>query len=214
MATHKGRAVRVEVAATYNTAKPVTAVTQADPGVVTSTAHALAEGVVGYFTGVEGMTELEGQVASVDNSLTNSFDLEDIDTTDFGTFSGSADFVPVATWATLSAATQYEIGGAEIGQLDTTTLLDNQVQQEGGMLSVQSVTLSKFSDFQAAAAQLLIKAARKGELVVVRITLSNGERRVFRGQPSLPSESLSVNQIATSNLSFVTKKQVLLLPAA
>lgn len=214
MGTHKGRAVRVEVAATYASTKTITALTKANPGVATSAAHGLAEGAIGHLTAVGGMVELEDQVVSVDATATNTFNLEDINTTDFTTFSSAATMTPVATWSTLSAATSYELGSAEISQLDTTTLLDTQNQQEAGMLGIQNVTLNQFSDLQSAAAQLLIAAARAGTKVIVRMTLSNGERRVFRGTPSLPSESLSVNQIANGSISFVVKRQLLLLPAA
>lgn len=214
MSIHKGRAVRVEVALTYSAAKAVTAVTNADPGEATSAAHGMTEGTIGYFSGVEGMTELEGQVASVDAVAAGTFDLEGIVTTSFGTFSGSADFTPVATWGTLSAATGYEIGGGDAEQLDTTTLLDNQRQQEAGMLAAQAVSFNAFSDLQAAAMAFVMKAARAAENVIIRITLSNGERRVLRGIPSLPNESLAVNQIGTGGFSVTTKGQVLFLPAA
>jgi hypothetical protein len=46
----------------------------------------------------------------------------------------------------------------------------------------------------------------------MRITASNGERRVFRGQPSLPGESQSVNALATSGFGVKVKGQVLMLP--
>lgn len=214
MSIHKGRAVRVEVALTYSAAKTISAVTNANPGEASSTAHGLAEGAVGYFSGVEGMTELEDQVASVDTTATDDFLLEGIDTSDFGTFSGSAEFTPVATWGTLSAATNYQISGGDAAQLDTTTLLDNQTQNEVGMLAAEVVQLDAFSDMQATAMAFLRAAARAGSMVVMRITLSNGERRIFRGYPTLPSESLAVNQVATGSMQVICKKMLLRLPAA
>jgi hypothetical protein len=214
MSVHKGRAVRVEVALTFSTAKVVSALTKANPGVATSTSHALAEGTIGYFSSVGGMTELEGQVASVDTTLTNTFNLEGIDTTNFTTFSTSANFTPVATWGTLSSATGYEISGGDAEQLDMTTLLDNQRQQEAGMLAAQVLTLNAFSDVQAAAMSYVMAQARSNGYVVFRITLSNGERRIVRGQPSLPNESLAVNQVATGGFSVIAKGQALFLPAA
>lgn len=214
MAIHKGRAVRVEVAATLGTAKSVSAITKANPGVATSSSHAMAEGTIGFFTAVGGMIELEDQVASVDSTALNTFNLEGIDTTNFTTFSGTANFTPVATWTTLSTVTGYDIGGGEITQLDTTTLLDNQMQEEAGMLGRQTLSLNSFADLQAAGVAQINAAARAGTMVVLRITLSNGERRICRGYPSLPSESLSVNQVASASVQIITKKQLLMLPAA
>ena len=50
--------------------------------------------------------------------------------------------------------------------------------------------------------------------IMVRITLSNGERRVFRGQPGLPGEDLDVNTLAQSGFGIKVKGQVLMIAAA
>lgn len=213
MSVPKGRNTRVEVAATYAAAKTVSAITNASPGVATSTAHGLANGTIGYFSGVEGMVELEDQAASVDNTATNAFDVEGLATTSFGTFSGSADFTPVATWLTLSNSTGYTIGGGNADELDATTLLDTSKKTEFGMNAADTVTIDGFSDSQLPARAIVQAAARAGTDVVFRFTLSNGERRVFRGQPSLPGEAMSVNQKATGSFNVAVKGQVMYLPA-
>jgi Phage tail tube protein, TTP len=213
MSVPKGRNTRVEVAATYATAKVVSAITNASPGVATSTAHGLANGTIGYFSGVEGMVELEDQAASVDNTATNAFDIEGLATTNFGVFSGSADFTPVATWLTLSNSTGYTIGGGNADELDATTLLDTSKKTEFGMNAADTVTIDGFSDSQLAGRAIVQAAARAGTDVVFRFTLSNGERRVFRGQPSLPGEAMSVNQKATGSFNVAVKGQVMYLPA-
>ena len=214
MSTQKGRNVRVEVAATYSTAKSVSAITKASPADVTSTAHALAEGAIGYFSGITGMTELEGQAASVDTTVTNSFKAEGINSTNYGTFSGTCSFTPVATWTTLSIATSYQISGGDVDQLDTTTLLDVIKQNDTGMLAAQEVSFDSFSDPQLAAMTLLEDAAMTGGYVLMRITFPNGERRVFRGQPSLPGESVAVSAMATGSFKVIVKGRVLKLAAA
>lgn len=214
MATHKGRAVRVEVALTYAATKTISAITKANPGAATSTSHGLTAGTIGHLTSVGGMIELEDQVVSVQGVATNTFNLEGINTTGFTTFDTSAIFTPVSTWGTLSTTTSYEIGGGDVTQLDTTTLLDNQMQNDAGMLGLSNVTLSQFNDLQSSAMAFVRAAAISNSLVIFRITNSNTERRIFRGYPSLPSESLSVNQMATGNLSIVVKKQLLFLPVA
>lgn len=212
MANPTGRQVRVEIAATYDAAKTVTALTKANPGVATSAAHGLVDGTIGYFNNVVGMDEINGVAHSVNGPLTNTFDLEDEDTSTYGTFT-SGDFIPVLTWSTLSLATAYNIPNAETDKLDGTTLLDRIKQEQAGLLGAQNVTIDGFSDPQNAAVKLVRAAALKGEYVVVRITLKNGERRIFRGQPSLPGESLSVGQKATGQISFAVKGKVGMLPA-
>lgn len=213
MSVPKGRNCRVEIAATYAAAKTLTAITKAVPPVVTSSAHAMAEGTIGYFDTVVGMDELVGQAGSVDATATNTFNAEGLDSTNFGTFV-SGTFIPVATWLTLSSATSYQIPEGAADELESTTLLDRIKQNDTGLMAAQNVQLSKFSDMQLPALALVRAAALNDGYIVVRITLSNGERRVFRGKPGLPGEDLSVGALATSSLGIKVKGQVLFLAAA
>jgi Phage tail tube protein, TTP len=214
MSVPKGRNCRVEIAATFDAStKTVTAVTKAVPPVVTSTAHGYLEGAIAFFETAVGMDELLGQVVSVDATAANTFNAEGLDSTNFGTFT-SGTLRGVATWLTLSSSTAYEIPEGSADALDATTLLDRIKQEQAGLLAAQSVQLSKFSDMQLPALAVVRSAALNAGFIVVRITLDNGERRVFRGQPGLPGESMSVGQLATSGLGIKVKGQVLMLPAA
>ncbi len=213
MSVPKGRNCRVEIAATFAAVKTVTAVTKAVPPVVTSTAHGLTEGTIGFFDTAAGMDELLGQAVSVDATAANTFNAEGLDSTNFGTFT-SGTVTPVATWLTLSSATSYEIPEGSADPLDATTLLDRIKQEQAGLLGAQNVQFSKLSDMQLPAMALVRAAALNDGYIVVRITLSNGERRVFRGQPGLPGESQGVGALATSGFGVKVKGQVLMLPAA
>lgn len=210
----KGRGVRVEVSKTEGTAKVVSAVTKAKPGVATSTAHGLTAGAVGYFKGVEGMAQLEGQAVRVANPTTNTFDLEGLNTTNFPAFTDQADFVPVTAWATLSQSTSYSIGGGESEKLDTTTLIDVIKQEENGLLPAQTVSINVLalgSDNEALG--LIRDAALNGQSLVFRITLQDedGSQRVFRGEPSIPGEDVQKGQVGTGSISVTVKGQVLFL---
>lgn len=59
----------------------ITGITQANPGVVTSTSHGLSNGDHVYITGVVGMTEVNSSTVpyKVANVTTNTFELNDID---------------------------------------------------------------------------------------------------------------------------------------
>jgi hypothetical protein len=79
-------------------AKTITGVTQASPGVITSSSHGFSDGEEIYITGVGGMTQLNDRNYIVDNATTDTFTLTDlfgvaIDTTAFTTFTsgGTAD---------------------------------------------------------------------------------------------------------------------------
>ena len=213
MSVPKGRNCRVEIAATFSTAKTVTAVTKASPGVATSTSHGLAEGTIGYWAISAGMTELDGMAGSVDATATNTFNVEGVDTSGFTTFSAGT-FTPAATWLTLSPATSYSIAGGDADEIDKTTLLDNAHQIDYGMLGAETVSFDQLSDTQHAAALQIEAAARANTDVTFRITLSNGERRVFRGMPTLPGESLQISQAAQGSFKVAVKGRVLRLPAA
>ena len=59
-----------------NTAKTITAITQANPIVITATAHGFSDEEDVFITGVVGMTELNDQIFRVANSTTNAFQLK------------------------------------------------------------------------------------------------------------------------------------------
>lgn len=68
-------------------AQNITAITNADPGVVTVTGHGYSNGDEVFITGVGGMTELNGRNFKVNNVTANTFELQDMDSNDFDTTS-------------------------------------------------------------------------------------------------------------------------------
>lgn len=212
MSTHKGRNCRVEIASTFGAAKTLISISKALPAVFGSTAHALTDGTIGYVSAIAGMEQILGQAVSVNNPTTDAFDAEDVDATSYGTFT-TGSLIPATAWVTLSNIQSYEIGGGASEKIDVTTLIDITKQEETGLLAAQTVTLSGRSESQLDAVKAVRAAARNDGYVLVRITCSNGERRIFRGQPSMPGESLAVNQSATGGFDITVKGQVLFLPA-
>ena len=70
--------------------KTITGITQADPGVVSITAHGFSNGDTIVISGVVGMTEVNGKRFKVANVNTNDFELQDIDGVDVDTTSFTA----------------------------------------------------------------------------------------------------------------------------
>lgn len=201
-----GRGVRVEIGKTEGAAKTVSAVTQADPGVATSTAHGLTAKSVGYFTGVPGMVNLEGQAARLGTVATDTFALEDIDTSDYPAFSGTCSFIPITAWATLAKATSISEGGGEANKLNVTTLLDNITQERNGLLAAQTVQIQLLAESLASEAmQIIRRGARKSSLYVFRVTWANGDVAIFRGEPSLPGRDVQQGQPGTGTLSVTVR---------
>lgn len=207
-----GRGVRIEIGKTVGAAKVVSAVTQANPGVATSTSHGLSDGAVGYLDAVAGMVNIDGMAIRIDNPATNTFELQGVDTTDYPAFTAGS-FYPVTAWSTLARASAYSIGGGEADSLDDTLLLNTIRQERNGMLAAQSVSIpikSLTSDDEAIG--LIRAAAISQDYLVFRITLSDGSMRVFRGQPSMPGEDVQQGQIGTGSISVKVKGFVLFLP--
>lgn len=200
-----GRGVRVEVGLTEGSAINVTAVSQANPGVATATAHGLAAKSVGYMNQVNGMVNLDGQAIRVLSPTTNNFSFEDIDTTNFPAFT-SGQFVPIATWATLASATSIAEGGGEAEKLNVTRLIDNIRQERNGLLAAETVTIQLLAESLASQAlQLVRRSARDSKLLVFRVTWANGDVAIFRGEPSKPGRDVQQGQAGTGSISVTVK---------
>lgn len=213
MSNVKGRGVRVEIAATYGSDKTVSAVTQANPGVATSTSHGMANDTVGYFYSVGGMAQLEKQACRVKNQATNTFELQGLNTSGYSAYTSGL-FKPVATWSTLAEATSYSLGGGASEKLDVTTLLDIVRKEEIGLLPVQSVTMNVIAqDTPSAAMTLLENAVQTQGVVVVRITLPNGAVRIFTAEPGTPGEDVGQGAVGTGSLDMAVKGFILKLAA-
>lgn len=209
----KGRNVKVELAATFSPAKTITDVTKAKPGVAACVGHGLAAGIVGYFSGLAGMAQLEGQVARVASPTADAFTLAGLNTSAFADWSGTAQFTPVATWVTLAESTAYRIPDGTADKLDVTTLLDIVKKEENGLFASQAISLDVLAKTTLSAAMTLIEeAAQAGDFVLVRITLNDGAQRLAYGEPSLPGENVGKGAPGTGSINISSKGFVLKLP--
>lgn len=210
MPTGVGRNVRLEIATTFGAAKNVTALTNASPGVATSTAHAMTNGTVGYWSVAAGMVQLDGQATRVYNQATNTFELQGLNTTSYSAWSGTQTFTPATAWGLLSEAIGYTIGGGTVDKLDDTKLADVLKQEINGLLPPDTVQIDLLSQtFNSTVMQAIEDAALAGTYLVWRITLQDGSVRVFRGSPSRPGESLQRGQLGTGSFQISVKGLVL-----
>jgi hypothetical protein len=72
--------------AVASTSGSITGVTNANPGVVTSSGHGLTAGQKVYISGVGGMTEINDRVFTVATPLSGSFELSGENTLTYGTY--------------------------------------------------------------------------------------------------------------------------------
>jgi len=128
--------VAVAMQSALGTAKTITAISKAAPGVVTAT-HDYSNGDYVVLT-VQGMFQLNGKVFRVANvSTTVSFQLEDvsggtgISTATYDTFSsGTAEKITFGT--SITTATSIDASGGDFSYIDTTTIHTNQKTQIPG----------------------------------------------------------------------------------
>lgn len=107
-------------------APAITGATQADPCVITVTAHGLDDGDEILIEGVSGMTELNGRYYTVEATTVNTLTLVNTDSTDYAAYSGpgtatfafykiAAVAVPttaaphVVAWSSVSGALEYNV---------------------------------------------------------------------------------------------------------
>ena len=79
------------VTLTADSSKTITGITQANPGVVTATAHGFSNGDEIYLSGIGGMTEMNGTVQTITNVTTDTFEIVDTTTYTAYTSGGTAD---------------------------------------------------------------------------------------------------------------------------
>lgn len=104
----------VALATTYAAAKTITAISNANPAVVSCTAHGLTDGDLIELT--SGWSRLNGRTFRVASSLTDTFALEDVDTTDTAVFaagSGVGTFKEISAWTSVTQILKFEVSGGE-----------------------------------------------------------------------------------------------------
>lgn len=213
MAVLIGKNTTVEVEAALGNAVTVTAIRKANWTAspsgeqVTAAAHGFSNGDVVFFV-VEGMTQLDGQVGRVANKTTNGFDIENLDTTDYATFT-SGTVTKVSSFYTLGVARSVQAGNVGANRLDATTLIDTEKQYVLGLSDTPEITIDMLSDPLDSAVLAIAAAAESGDNIVFRLTMSDSSKRLFRGLVTTPSESISVNELVTGQISVTqTRKRM------
>lgn len=143
-------------------AKTISGITKAAPGVVSSTAHGFANNDI-VLLEVQGMVELNGRLFKVINTAADSFQLAGvdgttgIDTTLYNTFSsGVAKKVTLGT--SITGVQEFNFSGGDIKTVDTTTVNDLVDTQIVVGAAAQAADLTMQWDPSSAAQQAMIAA--------------------------------------------------------
>jgi hypothetical protein len=172
--------VQVKVGATHATALTITAITKANPGVVTYTGTDPTNGDYVILPDTAGMVELKNRVFRVANvnGAGNTFELEGENTTTYGTFtSGTA--VPVATFQSMTTAQDINASGGDPEFADVTTIHDKIRRRVPTVFSPSSYSFGCIFDAADAAMQRLVALTKSRTAEAVVFIFSDGQAFAF-----------------------------------
>jgi hypothetical protein len=179
MSAPKWVGVQVAMQSAIAAAKTVTAVTKADPGVASSTAHGYTNGDIVLMT-AQGMSEINNRLFRAAGVAADTFQLEGEDTTDYNTFSsGTAQKITLGT--TFNTLKNISVSGGEFDLMDTTTIHDLIKKQEPGMASAIVFTFDSYWDIADAALQAAIAASKTQQQRAFQFTFPDGKKMLFYG---------------------------------
>lgn len=172
--------VAVAMQSALAAAKTVTAITKANPGVVSSTAHGFSNGDYVLITAV-GMYQVDGKVVRVASTATDTFALEGVDTTAFETFtSGTAEKLTFGT--SITTATTIQSSGGNFEFIDATTIHGNAKSQLPGLPEAATFTMDHIWDTSDSGLQAMKTASDAQAKRAFRFTFGTGGKiMVFTG---------------------------------
>lgn len=148
----------------------ITAITKADPPVVTSAGHGLADGDVVMIVDVAGMTEVNGELYIVSNKTNDTFELTDVRGAGYGTYASGGE-IQKATLSNFCELTNYNRQGGTSPEIPATSVCSTAQEFEIG-LPDYGTTQIDYNFAPQTAVQLAVQAYYdSGEKIAVKVTL-------------------------------------------
>ncbi len=163
--------------------KTITAITKADPPVVSSSAHGFILGTVVKFFDIEGMIQVDGGIYPVDNPDTNDFEIP-VDGTDFDTFtlaSPNTAGAKAVTFSSFCELTGTNKQDAAPNQQEVTTICDTAKQFENGLPDSGSLQLD-YNFYPTGTVQTALREAKEsGDTIAFKVTFPDDSFIVMSG---------------------------------
>lgn len=161
--------------------KPITGLTNANPGVVTASANAYANGDVIYIANVGGMTSVNGRAFVADSVAVNTFNLKGVNTTDTSiypvyTSGGDSYKVTLASIAEVEGISGFD---GEAPEIDVTNLRSIAKEYLLGLQDFGNVTFPIFLANSDTGQTALRSAKESGAAKVFAMTDSAGAVSAF-----------------------------------
>lgn len=194
----------VHIASGTGSALTISALTNANPAVATSTAHGLANGDFVVLT--SGWSRLTDRTIRVANVTANTFELEGIDTTSTSIYpaaGGTGSAKKVTGWTQLSQILSSSSNGGEQQFLDYQFLEADAAKRIPTFKSPAGLTFT-VADDPTLAGYVLAKTANDDRVErAVRVTLPNSAKLLYNAYISLaPSPSLTVNEVMSVEITL------------
>lgn len=176
--------VQIDVETAKATAQSITGITKANPGVVTYSGTDPANGDYVLITAV-GMNEMNERVARVANvnGAANTFELEGVDTTNFGTFS-SGSLQPLTFGVSMTTVRNVSASGGEPEFADLTTIHDTVRSRAPVVNTPLSISLTNIFSASDAALLELKEASDTLTKRAIRLRFANGTKMAFNAYVS------------------------------
>lgn len=185
----KGQNLILSVATAAGSAKTITGLTAASPGVVTSTSHGLANGTVGVITSVAGMIEVNDRAFVTASAATNTFELKGVDTSTYTAYTSGGSFTP-QTMTAIGAVRSFGGFNGQANEIDTTHLRSTAKEY---MLGLQDFGTAEFGFFMISdTGQSRLRTLKaSGASSAFTVSLSDGRIAAFMAYV----QSFTVDQI-------------------
>lgn len=175
----------VALATTYGSAKTVTAITNANPGVITSAAHGLLNGA--FYELTSGWQKISGRVFKAANVATNALDVTGIDTTDTNRYpagTGTGSLREITAWTQIPQILEFTTSGGDQQFANFSFLEEDFERQLPTVTSAQSIQIG-IADDPTLAGFIALKAAGEARAIrAVKVTLPNGAVLLYNGYVS------------------------------
>jgi hypothetical protein len=178
--------VSVDMQSAIGSSQNVTAITKASPGVLSYDGADPTNG--DYFLLVaQGMREVNNRIVRVANvnSGSNTFELDDLNTTGFGTFT-SGSMYPITFGTSFSTLLDFSAEGGEAEMDDQSTIHDDIQVMAPTRFSATTYRSNSLWDTADAALLAANLASDTKTQRAIRFTFANGQKHAFYGYVGFP----------------------------
>lgn len=194
----------VMLATAYGAVKPITAISNATPAVISAAAHGVTNGK--YFELKSGWQKISERIWKAANASANSLDIAGSDTTDTNRFadgSSAGSLREITGWTQITQILDFQTSGGDQQFWTGSFLEDDFERQLPTVTSAQSITLGIGDDPSLLGYQALKTAGEKRDIRALRVNLPDGSVLLYNGYVSFnETPTLSKGQVMQVTATF------------